>query len=180
MSLLKSELKQQVTTEVGVRVEDALDSAKNELIVLEARKVAFHEGARTIEALMAHVDKDLEEEKFDPPTALLIKRYIERGVHALQNMSQLAQNFMVAQSGRVQGLKQTVDLLKAIVDDEAKKIEQVKAAMAAQTSSGPVGLRPDGVRPALSIKEQRLAEEAAEAPVSETGPREEEPRAANT
>jgi hypothetical protein len=91
---------------------------------------------------------------------------------------------MLAQSGKVQGLQQTVNLLKAIIDDEKKKADHMRVAMASQVSTGPVLAQSSvEVRPPLSIKEQRLAEEeaekAAEATGAESGPREEEPRADN-
>lgn len=145
-----------VTSEVGARVEDALEAAQREFHNLESRKVAFHEGARAVEALMASVDKDIDEGKMELPVAEAVKRYLTRGVNALQNMSQQAQNFTIAQAGKVQGLQQTVSLLKAIVDDEGKKIDQIRTKMTADEASNPS----DGLRPPPTIKQQRLAEEA--------------------
>lgn len=173
MNLLKSELKQMVTSEVGARVEDALEVAQRELFTLEAKKVAFHEGARAVEALMASVDKDIDEGKMDLPVAEIVKRYLSRSVNALQNMSQQAANFTVAQSGKVQGLQQTVSLLKAIVDDERKKLEQMRAAMVAEVSSPS-----DGARPPPTIKQQRLAEEAEALKAAEAA--QEQPRVENS
>jgi hypothetical protein len=168
MSLLKSELKQLVTTEIGVRVEDALELAKRDLTALEARKAAFQEGSNAVEALMAAVDRDVDEAKFDPPTSLIVKRYLERSVNALRNMSLHSQNQMIAQAGKVQGLQQTVSLLQAIIDDEKKKAEQMRAAVAAQVTSSPALAQSSvDVRPPPSIKEQRLAEEGAERAASE-------------
>lgn len=178
MSLLKSELKQSVTAEVGSRVEDAVEAAQRDLTMLEGRKAAFHDAARAVELLMGAVDKDVEEGKFDLPTAELVKRYVGRACNALQNMAMQSQNFILAQGGKIQGMSQAVTLLKAIVDDERKKMEALKASIAAgmmnaegeSVSNLPSRERPAGAHPAMSLKEQRLAEEASEQVVAAPEP----------
>lgn len=165
MSVLKSELKQLVTHEVGVRVEDALEGAKKELSVLEGRQTGLVDGAKIVEALLGFVDKDVEEGKTDLPTAEVAKRFILRGVHALNNAAQNAANLRMAQTGKVQALTQTVDMLSEMVEKEKAKAEAIREAEAAAPSENARD-RVLGVAP-VSIKELRLAEEppAAPAPV---------------
>jgi hypothetical protein len=158
MRALKSELKQLVTHEIGVRVDDQLEAAKREQAVLEGRQAAFLEGAKTAEMLLGYVDKDIDEEKMDLPTAEHVKRFLVRTSHALNNLAAQASNFRIAQTGKVQGLEQTVTLLKGMIDAEKVKAEALVTAAAAPPAATPRE-RPVGAAP-VSIKAQRLAEEA--------------------
>jgi hypothetical protein len=159
VSTLKSELKQLVTHEIGVRVEDSLESAKRDLHALEGRVTAFTDGAKTVEAMLAHVDKDIEEGKMDLPTAEHAKRYLVRSVNALTNLAQQAVNYRIAQAGKVAGIEGTMVMLKNMIDSEKTKVEALLAAASAPPVENPRD-RPVGVAP-VSIKAQRLAEEAA-------------------
>jgi len=177
MSVLKSELKQLVTHEVGVRVEDALEAAKADVRLLEGRQSAFADGAKAAEGLLAVVDQDLTAELFDLPTATHIKKYVGRCVFALQNLAQQAANQRMAQTGKVQGFQHTVDLLKNMIEAEKAKAAAIAAAESAPPPETPRE-RVEGTRPS-SLKELRLAEDAAEsAPVKKRGGR--KPRASHT
>lgn len=178
MSVLKSELKQLVTHEVGVRVEDALEAAKKDLSLLEGRQGAFADGAKALEGLLGSVDKDIAEEKYDEAVGEHVKRYITRSVHALNNLAANASNLRIAQTGKVQGLAQTITLLQNMMEAEKAKAAAVVAAESQPPSENPRE-RDMGTRPA-SIKELRLAEEATkpEAPPKRRGGR--KPRAANS
>lgn len=175
MSVLKSELKQLVTHEVGVRVEDALEAAKRDLSVLEGRQGAFADGSRALEALLVSVDKDIEEEKYDAGVGEHVKRYVLRCVHAMGNLATNAANLRIAQTGKVQGFAQTIALLQNMMDAEKAK---AAAIVAAESLPPPEYARErvEGTRPA-SIKELRLAEESA-APPKRRGGR--KPRASNS
>lgn len=169
-SILKAELKQLVTNEVGVRVEDALEAAKKEGSVLEGRQTAFLDGSKAVEALLKVVDEDLTAGRYPLETATEIKRFLQRGSQALQNLSQQANNYRIAQAGKIQGFEHTVKLLSSIVEAEKQKIAQIQAqaqtlvasGVTADTAAIGVGVPP---RP-LTIKERRLAEEAAEPPAA--------------
>jgi hypothetical protein len=181
MSVLKSEMKQLVTHEVGVRVEDALEGAKRDLAVLEGRQGAFADGAKAAEALLGSVDKDIDEEKYDPATGEHVKRYVLRCAHALANLSANAANLRIAQTGKVQGFQHTVSLLQNMIEAEKAK---VAAAVATESLPPPENPRDReaGTRP-VSIKELRLAEEAAPKALPEAAPpkrRGRKPRAANS
>lgn len=153
MSILKAELKQLVTHEIGVRIDDALEAAKRELSVLDGKHAAFTDGAKAIEALQAMVDKDVEEEVFDLKTAAVVKKYVTRGVNALQNLAQQASLHKIGQTGKVQGFEHTISLLKGIFEAEKAKAEQLRAS--ADEEGRPRELR--------SIRQRRQEEAAAEA-----------------
>jgi hypothetical protein len=168
MSVLKSELKMLVTNEVGVRVDDALESAKREISTIEGRQAAFLEGAKAVEALASSVDRDVEDGQYGLEEAARIKRYITRAGLALSNLSQQASNFRTMQLGKIAGLDMAIQMLKGIMDSEKAKIEQVQAkaqalAQSALPSQGAT-TTPSGLverEAPRSLKEIRLAEEAA-------------------
>jgi hypothetical protein len=159
MSVLKSEMKQMVTHEVGIRVEDALEASKKELSLLEGRQGAFADGAKALEALLGSVDKDIEETKYDAAVGEHVKRYIVRCVHALNNLSANAANLRIAQTGKIQAYTQTISLLQNMIEAEKAKAAAVVAAASLPPSENPrereLGTRPE------NIKELRLAEETA-------------------
>jgi hypothetical protein len=160
MSVLKSELKQLVTHEIGVRVEDAMEGAKKELAILEGRQAAFLDGSKAVEALLKSVDVDLNEGKYEVAVAEHVKRYLVRGVNALQNLSTQAMQHRLAQTGKVQAFDHTVRLLQNLVEEEKRKIA---AASPPAVVPPPVDgeARPATI-PLVSIKAQRLAEEVAQ------------------
>lgn len=160
-SILKTELKQLVTYEIGARVEDSFEEAKRGLAIFEGRQTAMLDGASALEKLLAFVDTDVTDGKMDLPTADVVKRYVMRGVNALQSLAQQAANLRLTQTGKIAGLEQTVALLKNMADAETAKLAQLKSVIAEPPPQEEGGPREVGTRP-YSIKEQRLAEELAE------------------
>lgn len=156
MNVLKAEMKQMVTHEVGVRVDDALEAARKELAALEGRQTAYLEGAKAVEALMKAVDADCESEKFGLEVGAEVKRYLSRASQVLQNLSMQANNMRIAQTGKVQGFEHTIRLLKNLIEQEKQKVEQ------ARTKAEEEGVDVEEVPRRMSLKERRQAE-AAEA-----------------
>lgn len=171
MSILKSELKQLVTHEIGVRVDDALDGARRELHALEGRQTAFMDSAKAVELLLGHVDKDVTEEKYDLTVAEQVKKYLVRASNVLQNLSRESTNMVIAQTGKVQGFAHTVALLKGMID--AEKAKAVALVVPEVPVAHPAGSGEEG-RPS-SIKALRLAEEAKEAPRAQEALKEQNP-----
>lgn len=164
MSVLKSELKQLVTHEVGERVEDAFEAAKRDLLLLEGRHVAMLDGSKAVDMLLEVVDKDVQDGVYDLPTATIVKRFLQRGSVALQNLAQQAANLRLVQTGKTQGFEHAVKLLQNIIEAEKAKAAALKVAEAAPPSENPRE-RQEGIRP-TSLKELRLAEEAAPPPAA--------------
>lgn len=154
MSNLKSDIKQLVTNEVGVRIEDALEVAKKDLASVDGKCVAFNEASKAAESLLVHVDKDVDENKYDPAVAEHVKRYILRMSNALMNMANQAKQLSVIQQGKVLGLEYSVKIIENMLDLEKKKAnaqEQLKLAGQGEDH------RP--IPREVSFKEQRLAED---------------------
>jgi hypothetical protein len=156
MNILKAEMKQMVTHEIGVRVDDALEAARKELAVLEGRQTAFLDGAKAVEALMKAVDADCDSEKYGLEVGAEIKRYLSRGSQALQNLSIQANNMRIAQAGKVQGFEHTIRLLQNLIEQEKQKVEQAKAKAEEE------GVDVEEVPRRMTLKERRQAEEQAE------------------
>ena len=117
-SILKTELKQLVTHEIGVRVEDSFEEAKRGLAIFEGRQIAMLDGAKAVEQLLSLVDADVTEGKMDLPMAEIVKRYVSRAANALHTLAQQAANLRMAQTGKVTGIEQTMNLLKKMVEAE--------------------------------------------------------------
>ena len=172
MSILKSELKQQITHEIGVGVEDSLEAARRDVHLLDGRAGGLGEAAKLVESIATLVDKDVEAAKFDLTTAQLIKQYLTRASLQLQQASVLASNNKFGAIGRVQGLEQTVKMLSGIIESEKVKVQRLQEAEAAAKAAADAGVPAEPQR-FTSIKEQRLAEAVIE---PEDAPDEDEPK----
>lgn len=172
MNVNKAEIKIFTAHELGCRLDDLLESNTKDMYRLEGGVVALRQAATSIEGLLAVVDKEMDAEKFDLEQAKEIKRYIQRAAQVITNLTLNTDNNRIAYGGRIQALSLAVDVAKKYQDEESKKIASLQAAVDqnrvvkdgdshAMTDSD--GGRPVAVRPGLSLKEQRLAEEAAEA-----------------
>jgi hypothetical protein len=172
MNLDKSELKIGVAHELGCRLDDNLEATQKETTRFEGANQALQQVSKAIEGLLPHVDKDIEEGKFGLEAAADIKRYILRAAQVATNLSKVAENNRLIYSGRIQAMEMSVKIVKKFQEDEATKVANFKKAVSegaiVEEVSGLTpamgGPRPvTGIRPGMSIKEQRLAEAAAEA-----------------
>lgn len=165
MNTTKAELKRLVTHEIGVRVDDALDVARNDRFKLEGRLGAFADAAKALEGVLGAVDKDIEAQVFDPATGQHVKNYVLRCAQLMQSLGQQTGTQRLMQQGKVQAFEHTVALLKNLMEDELRKAQDVAVPPAAVPPPAPtVPARPAGARPPPTIKEQRLAEAAKTAP----------------
>jgi len=172
MNLDKSELKIGVAHELGCRLDDTLESVQKDVLRFEGATQAFLQAAQAVEALLTHVDKDIAEGKFGLEVAGDIKKYLVRASQVSANLAKQAENNRLIHSGRVQAMEMSVKIVKKFQEDEATKVANFKKALSEgaiveeASGLGPAlgGPRPvPGIRPGMSIKERRLAEEAASA-----------------
>jgi hypothetical protein len=157
----KGEIKAATVHEIGCRFEDMLEAAKVDGARNEGAKVGLQAAAKKVLELQAHVDKDLDEGLFgdvDGPLAVAaqIKKYIARAVGVLESMSVTAENHRILTQGKVQAFQQMIDNMKKLHDMELEKTQAKQEAEATGKRRG----RPTGVRPGMTIKEQRKLEEA--------------------
>lgn len=166
MNTLKSELKLQFTHEIGVKVEDTLEAAKREISTAEGKQIAFMEAIRTVETVSSVVNKDVEAGQLDLETAKKAIQYLTRATQALQQQASqsVVQRNMAA--GKAQGIEQVVKMLVSITTIEQNRLNQAKAQAPVAQSDVPASNDSTASVPVhrfVSIKEQRLAEEAAAA-----------------
>jgi len=177
----KAEIKIFTAHELGCRLDDLLESNTKDMYRLEGGVVALRQATTALEGLLAVVDKEMDAEKFDLEQAKEIKRYVQRAIQAVTNMVLNTDNNRIAYGGRIQALGLAVDIAKKYQDEESKKVASLQAAVEqnrvvkdgdSHTMLDGAGDRPVAVRPGLSLKEQRLAEEAAEAAKNNSEPAE--------
>ena len=129
-------------------------------------------GQKAILGLLPHVDRDIEEGKYDLQTATAVKLYINRCAQVCANMAVQSSTQRAMSQGQIQMGEANVKVVKKFHEDELRRAEAIAAAEAESRAAGKsVGeeesvdlrSRPSGVHPPASIKQQRLAEEAAEA-----------------
>jgi len=170
----KAEIKIFTAHELGCRLDDLLESNTKDMYRLEGGVVALRQAVTALEGLLVVVDKEMDADKFDLEQAKEIKRYVQRSIQAVTNMVLNTDNNRIAYGGRMQALGLAVEVAKKYQDEESKKIAALQEAVAqnrvvkdgdSHEMTDSDGGRPIAVRPGLSIKEQRLAEEAAEAVV---------------
>ena len=100
-----------------------------------------------------------------------LKQYVGRAAQIAENHRLQKTTFTMMAQGKVQALQESVELIKGLFDAEQqlrdKLVESTRQALAE-------GVEPEEVGRPLSLKEQRLkeeAEEAPEAPVEKEAPR---------
>ena len=171
MSVEKSEVRLSITHELGCKMDDMLDGAKREATRQEGAIASSREAQGAVEALMLHVDKDVTEGKYDPEQSKLIKTWLQRAVQVVTNLGQQAANKRLAALGATQMAENMVKVIKTIHDDDQRKLAGEKAAeklgemIGVENQDGSVTgtvAKLDDFRK-MTVKERRLAEEAAEA-----------------
>ncbi len=159
----KGELKAAVVHEVGVKVDDMLESAKAESAKHTGANVALLAAAKKVAELAQHVDKDLEEGKLNDLephlVAQAVKKYITRCEGVLHNLAEVSARAKLTSEGRIQMAELIVGNLKKVHDAELAK-SRLKKQLEEEPAVAQTDVRPTGVRP-MSLKEQRLAEEAS-------------------
>lgn len=159
MGVEKSELKLAVLENLGCKSDDILESVERELHRAEGAIQALSLGSKAVRQLAQLVDDDLDKERYDIETATKVKEYLDRAGTLLDSMAQKATNQRMTGAGRVEMATQFVQFLKKEHDLEAlkKKSFEIRDEDDDSPSSRPVGQRP-----APSIKQQRLEEQANE------------------
>ena len=169
MNPLKSEAKIETAHTIGCRLDDALEALQKEQLKFEGASQGLAQAAQAIEALTQHVDKDIDEEQFDLQVGGHIKKYLIRASQVAINLSKQADNNRLLTLGKTLAMETSVKIVKKVHDEEVTKAENYKKAvdtgvLVPDNGSAPAAtLTRDDIRPGnLSLKEQRLAEEAAE------------------
>lgn len=160
MSIEKSELKKEVTQEIGSRLDDALEEGQREIHRWEGAKTSLGGAKLAIEQLFAHVAQDVKVQRLSNEGAEAAQSYIRKAAGILDNLRLKAEVHEQRAYGRVDGLKQAVTTTKKIYDAEDAKV----AALAAHVEEdvpptpGPAEARPVGARPGNKIAALKASE----------------------
>lgn len=150
MSAEKAELRAATIQELGTRIDDLLEASTAAVHQAEGAEAALMQAAEMVRALHEHVDKDVDAQIIKTlPEAEVIKRWITRAVHALEQLAANATRAKTVQKGHSQGVNSVVQLLKRAHDHELDV-----GAQHAERNGG-AGHIP--------VKQRRLAEEAQRA-----------------
>lgn len=169
MNLGKAEVKIDVANELGCRLDDMLEANQKDLYRLEGAVKAYQAMGLAIDGLMKIVDQEMDEGKFNLEEAAHIKRFVKRAHQMSVNLSLQTDNNRITQIGRIQGTEQAVAVAKKFKDEELAKVVSLQKALEENRVQGVNGAhehvgdgaRPVAIRPGATIKERRLAEEAA-------------------
>lgn len=164
MSHERVELRASGMHDVGVRMDDLLEGARKEVLRCDGAVSGLQQCAKAVGELTPHVDRDVDEGKYDLETAKQIKLYLSRAIQVVQNLGMNASNQRMLSAGQVQMAEVAVSVTKKMYDGEMQKSAAIAAAEASPVSADGRG-RVVGMHPSATIKEQRLAEEAAPAVV---------------
>lgn len=165
---MKAEIRKSAIHDVGVRLDDLLETTRGEISRADGRISAFTEAARVPTALAAAVRKDIDDGKLDLAVADVICQWLAKTTTAMENLAKGAAMEKVAATGKVAGLRVAVEVTKAL-----HSAEEAKQSVVASLSSDEAREVPH----AAPVKLRRLA--------GQVGPsgkkrRQEKPDAANT
>lgn len=167
MGIEKSEIKMGVAHDIGCRLEDALEAAKQDVYRWEGAKMAYTQATKDVNGLLGHLKRDVEEQKLSMDQGILVQRWLTRSRDVCQNLTLQADAMICKVKGKVEAMEKAVKITKGVYDVEEKKrdslkVEQKKldaadaASVSAEDSSGPKRIsRPTGLRPDLSEAQQR-------------------------
>lgn len=148
----KYDIKIEAVHEIGVRLDDALESAKVEVTRNEGAQGAYLHAAKSVQALQAHLARDVEEGRADPVAAKLAADWIMRATQVCENLSKQAGNAVLMSRGAELQTARLVSLVKNLHELEvARRDRETAPAEAAAPEERP------HPRP-RSIKEERIAE----------------------
>lgn len=155
-SALKSEVKIAAAQEIGVRMDDLLEEAIAEVHQAAGAQTALLEAAKAIAKLHEHVSTDMDGGLYPLDVGAKIKAYVNRAITALESLAQRAGNMQMTAHGRKQALEKVVLSVKSFKDNETTKLAEIH--LSEKTSSAKIT---ETRIPQVTIKERRLAEEAA-------------------
>lgn len=169
MDLTASMTKVTTIKELGAATDDRVEAAHNETNQYAGAVRALTDAVRLLQELHQHAGKDLEAGRFaelsDLQVQAVAKRYIDRAIGVLNNMTLQLEQSRLRACGKEEALQQSVKILKQLHDSEMRKIERLqKLEQEPPTSSTP---REVGQHPGDPLAERRAETQVEEAPQAE-------------
>ena len=137
MSLLEQlAAKAQVTGDVGESLDKELSAAEAEASERVGGAKALKAGTTGVSALMEHIRKDFEEEKFEGLEGKaifdLLANYNRKAVECMLNFSEKMMAEALVANGKVAGLKGALEVVRKHHMASSTRAEQILKALAAE------------------------------------------------
>jgi FtsZ-binding cell division protein ZapB len=128
MSIQKSELQAAMATNIGASIEDRKEAVQKEIQQYDGASQALSQAMKSLEGLFQHVDKDVEEGKYegkDGPleVASVAKDYIKKAIGLLDNLATSSKIQGVRARGKAEGVQAAMDVVKKIRDRAEAKVK---------------------------------------------------------
>lgn len=141
MNPLKSELKILLANNLGADIEDSAEAYERDQYRHEGAAVGAQKVIKAIQALSAHVSKDLDEGKFsDFPepivAAKLIKDWLGKAIEAASGVGAQAEASKIHSQGKVAGVRAIIEALQKQNQLETRKLQQYREAEEAIEEEG--------------------------------------------
>lgn len=171
MGVEKGEIKKGTLEEVGIKLDDMLESAQRQHYAHIGAKQALTQCAKQISTLAKQVDGEIDAGEYDLQVATHVKKYIGRAQMAAEGAGRQQGNQELVSSGKIEALQAAVKAIQKQHALEDAKIQALREAEQAALSDVPLTQserRVAGQHPGPSLAQQRKAE-TAEAVASTDG-----------
>jgi hypothetical protein len=160
MNPLKSQIKITVVNDIGTKLDDMREAAQVDIYRKEGAHGTINDLQNsTLKSIMAAVDTDRDDGHISLPDATLVKQYLMKVHHALDNLRIMVEKHRLVDEGRVAGLQAAIKYAQKTVDAERKQLTALSEGLedgsirmdsdGAPVFEGPLEQRPSGVRPAM-------------------------------
>ncbi len=159
MNIEKAQIKTLIANDLGASVEDRLEGSVKTAHELAGAAAALKQAAKKVTTdLAARADNDdsFRDGMEAAEVRGLVKKYLGRVGEYLSHLSDVEQQKAITQGGRSDGLREAMEIIKKVRDEEQKKILNL---MKMVDSLGPDGEKQAPDEPAKNVP--RTAAEAA-------------------
>lgn len=170
MNINKAIIKEDTLLGVGAKVEEFLEQAEHGLYMAKGAAEALHVHAtKNIPGMIVAAKEEFEKKEIPLDTQELVIGWFQKIAVATQNYVQHFRNQEISRAGEISAYKLSHDYIKKIVDADRKRLDALKKALeeglvvenedgSLETLENDSRRRQAGVRPGLSIAQQRKAE----------------------
>lgn len=160
---------------VGARVDDLKETYEREANNLEAMKLAFGMAGKALENYKLQMTKELEEAKIPLKEAEFGKVYVNRCIDIMRQLFNDTEAKRLQAKGASEAMKQAVDSIKRVYDEERGKLAQLEA-WEKDPNKDPKD-RPVGAPPGNPLEDYKKETEALDTPAATAEPEKKRRRA---
>lgn len=153
MGIDKSEIKMGTAHDIGALVDDMLEAANRDVFRSDGALTALSIAAKGLESIFVHVNKDVDDGKYDLEVAKTVKTYIQRCLGSVTSLLTNAEIQKIRSQGKIEAFQAAVKATKLVYDQEKAKRDALLRASDESSlledgarhapSARPSGMRPD-------------------------------------